>query len=165
MLPSTQDARDDILKVNSYTTNQEIVQELKPSTYNIAEGTIQEVNENDDSSNLRKTTPIDQQISVTDVEELKDIAMEMDKPETSSDPAHLELSGKPESSSNPTQRQESSNPMEPTSSEYKQLRTNDFDLSESGLNVERKISLNPNPLPQANSINLDAFLIDNQRED
>jgi hypothetical protein len=31
--------------------------------------------------------------------------------------------------------------------------------------VERKISLNPNPLPQHNSINLDAFLIDNQRED
>jgi hypothetical protein len=36
--------------------------------------------------------------------------------------------------------------MEPTSSEYKQLKTNDFELSESGLNVERKVSLNPNPV-------------------
>ena len=43
-------------------------------------------------------TPIDAHISVTDVEELKDIACEMDKPDTSSDPTNL---GKLESSSNP----------------------------------------------------------------
>lgn len=100
------------------------------------------------------------------MEELRDIAMDMDrdkgKPDTSSNT--MDLSAKPESS-NPTQRQESSNPIEPTSSEYKQLKTNDFDLSESGLNVERKISLNPAPNPHNKSINLDAFLIDDQKEE
>jgi hypothetical protein len=56
------------------------------------------VNEND-SSHLRKTTPIpdqeQEQISVTDVEELKDIAKEMLKQES-----YQKEVEKPESSSN-----------------------------------------------------------------
>jgi hypothetical protein len=66
-----------------------------------------------------------EQISVTDVDELRDIAKDLalEKRETSSN--LVENSNKPDSS----------NPLEVHSSEYRQLKTNDFNLSESGLNV------------------------------
>jgi hypothetical protein len=54
----------------------------------------------------------------------------------------IEVSNVENSASN---KPDSSNPRdEPNSgSEYKQLRTNDFNLSESGFGVERKTSYNP----------------------
>jgi hypothetical protein len=44
------------MKINNYTPNQDSAFDTRGQQFNYAEGTIQEVNEND-SSHLRKTSP------------------------------------------------------------------------------------------------------------